>query len=533
MPRCFESAVATSILSVFAFSALAQPTHDQKLTSSDPHVSQQFGSAVDVAGSLALIGARGDDPQFNSVEYGAAFVLRFDGTEWKEEQKLVQSEPAMLDLFGKSVAISTADGSVESTWLLVGMSGDPSIPSNAGAVAAFRHSGAEWVQEALLTASDGASGDNFGYALSALDGHDLIIWQRGIVGAPRHNLSGFNREGAAYLFRVENGNWVEEAKLTASDAGPAANFGQSVAISGDRVLVGAPSMSVEGAGGSAGAAYVFEYDGSRWNETAKLTASDAASFGQFGYALALEGDRALIGAPGDREAGNSAGAVYSFRFDGQAWNEEQKLMAPEDPSGGRFGEAVAFHDEQAVIGAPFWAEEGAGGKGGAFRFSYDAAALSWSFVDRMLPDDLNDGAHFGAALAIDKGIILAAAPDDNLPIPGTGGVYAYGKPTATSAERPDPAEALSAAALQNYPNPFRDQTTLSYETDRPGRVTLTIYDVLGRRLHTLVDAERPAGQHRVTWDGRDESGRSVPAGPYFARLRTDEVVRTRNLMVLK
>src|SRR5690606_26102033 len=129
-------------------------------------------------GPVAVVGADGDDPDFNTLDYGAAFMLRYDGSAWTEEQKLIRPERQMQGLFGRSVDLATHD---ETTWVFVGMLRDVDVPSGDGAVAVYRHDGGSWVQADLLTASDGAEGDNFSYSMAIVDAADYTVWRGAVI----------------------------------------------------------------------------------------------------------------------------------------------------------------------------------------------------------------------------------------------------------------------------------------------------------------------------------------------------------------
>ncbi|MFQ5653296.1 MAG: FG-GAP repeat protein, partial [Planctomycetota bacterium] len=139
---------------------------------------------------------------------------------------------------------------IEGDRAVVGASGDATLGLNAGAAHLFRRIGTRWVEEATLTASDGAAGDLFGISV-AING-DLVV-----IGASGNDEVGLDA-GAAYLFRLNGASWVEEAKLTASDGGAGDEFGASVAADGDTVLIGAPQTAVLAATGTA---YIFTGDG--------------------------------------------------------------------------------------------------------------------------------------------------------------------------------------------------------------------------------------------------------------------------------
>ena len=154
--------------------------------------------------------------------------------------------------------------------------------------------------------------------------------------------------GARYPVVIDP-TWSEQQKLTASDAAWNDDFGTSVALSGDTAVVGAPFD--DDAGSASGSAYVFVRSGTRWSQQQKLTASDAAPNDDFGLAVALSGDTAVVGAIGDDDAGRVSGAAYVFVRSGTRWSEQQKLTASDAAAGIRFGNSVAVSGDTAVVGA--------------------------------------------------------------------------------------------------------------------------------------------------------------------------------------
>lgn len=321
-----------------------------ELTSSDSAANQKFGSAVGLNQGTALVGAIGD-----TSFTGAVYVFE-ESASWNEVDKLVAADTSAGDWFGAAASLR---GSVA---LFGAPFGDKDELIDVGAAYVFSDSGGNgWQQTAKLTANDAAADerDQFGAAV-ALDGD----WA--LVGAWLDDDRGSNA-GAAYLYSRDGlSNWNQVAKLTASDAKEDHLFGSSVAISGNTLLVGAPSAdSVTYPG--VGAAYVFQEDDlGVWHETAKLTADDVAAgeFDQFGYSVALDGDTAIVGAVFDRDGGFGAGSAYVFkRAENSQWVQVDKLLADDRAALDNLGEAVALEGNLALIGAL-----GSGGTGAAYLF---------------------------------------------------------------------------------------------------------------------------------------------------------------------
>jgi len=178
----------------------------------------------------------------------------------------------------------------------------------------FVEPGSGWADAtdtAKLTASDGADGDDYGFAV-AISGTTIV------VGAPDATVGANAEQGAAYVFVKPGSGWTDAtqtAKLTASDGASVNLLGLSVAISGDTVVAGADLATVA-ANASQGAAYLFVKPGSRWTDatqTAKLTASDGASLDRLGTSVAIFGGSVVAGAPGATVNGNLfQGAAYVF-----------------------------------------------------------------------------------------------------------------------------------------------------------------------------------------------------------------------------
>jgi len=331
-------------------SAQCQTEELVKLLASDSEGYDRFGCSVALDGDVAVIGTSSDN-------IGSAYVFRFDGSDWMEETELRPSDAGNGDHLGRSVAV---DGDT----ILIGAYGcDDACPSdpycNSGAAYIFRFNSEDWIEEARLTALDAAEGDNFGFSVS-------ISGNVAVIGAHGDD----DTKGSAYVFRFNGSNWVQEAKLTASDAAEEDNFGFSVSVSGDAALVGAQTNDdacPADPSCNSGSAYVFRFNGSNWVQEAKLLASDAAEEDLFGKSVALSGSRALVGALGANAMGSDSGAAYVFRFNGSSWGDEDKLLASDGGPFSWFGDKVSISGTTAVIGS----------------YGDDPEAACWAYVFRL------------------------------------------------------------------------------------------------------------------------------------------------------
>ncbi len=295
---------------------------------------QEFGYSAAVGGDAAIVGAPGETcPGFSWC--GAAYAFRRNANIWGEEQRLTASDVGAFLRFGNSISIS---GNVA----FVGAPGCRSI-GPCGFVYIFNYNGSSWVQMARLHPD---ADESFGQSVS-------VNGSVAIVGAYRSKGTSSNTPncGAAYVYRFDGTSWNLEQKLLASDRAADDYFGWSVAVSGDVAVVGARGDDCANLPNTwCGAAYVFRLHGT-WIQEAKITASDAPASG-FGTSVSCSGNVAVIGAPDDNcAAGNSCGSAYVYRYNGETWIEQTKLSAANGHSNDFFGQSVFANADEAVVGA--------------------------------------------------------------------------------------------------------------------------------------------------------------------------------------
>ncbi len=213
---------------------------------------------------------------------------------------------------------------------------------------------------------------------------------------------------AAALTAMTSTMWgqCEVGKLAAGDASPGDVFGTSLSVRGNLALVGAPHKDAEGA------AYVFQRSNLGWEDVGKLVASDGAPGDHFGAAVAIFGDTALVGAPGDDDFGQSSGAVYVFERENIAWVQMAKLASPTPQAGAEFGASAALWFDFALVGSP--AADGAQPASGVVHFFLRSSG-SWGAFQALSDLDGKTGDEFGISLALEGGrAVIGARGDDEL-----------------------------------------------------------------------------------------------------------------------
>jgi len=334
------------------------------------------------------------------------------------------------------VAEDTADGdffgvsvSLSGDYAAVGAVGENGSGTDQGAVYLFyrNQGGADnWGQVRKVAASDKGDNDGFGFSVS-LDAETLIAGSDGEDGA------GTDR-GAAYIFAKDVGgtdNWGQVVKLVSTDPGDSDRFGYAVALEGDFAVVGAPRE--DGDGADRGAAYLFSRDlggTDAWGLTKRLAPADPTDDSWFGNALDVDGSLAVVGSAWDDGGGTNRGAVYVFGRDvGDAdlWGQIKKLVASDINDGDFFGYSVDLNGADLVIGAS-WAEGGGTERGQAYFFSKDeGGANNWGEAQRLRANDGANGDWFGWSSAISGSYILVGASGEDGAGTDRGAVYVFKK----------------------------------------------------------------------------------------------------------
>lgn len=365
--------------------------------------SELLGVSVSLFDNRALVGAPFNND--NAVRAGTAYVFEYDGNAWSQTAKLLPQDGAEFDYFGWSVSLFGSRA-------LIGAYGDDAEGSNFGSAYVFDFNGTEWSQTVKLLPNDGAEGDRFGLSVSLYD-------DRALIGAYLDDDRGDN-SGSAYVFDFNGTNWSQSGKLLADDGAEGDYFGYSVSLADDRALIGA--YLGDDKGDDSGAAYVFDFSGTAWGQSRKLLSDDGAEGDRFGRAVSLSGARALIGADGNDDSGSDSGSAYVFDFDGTRWSQAAKLLAHDGAASDAFGHAVSLVGNRALVGA-YLDDDNGGNSGSAYVFDFTDAL--WSQSDKLLPANGAAGDLFGHSLSLFGDRILVGAERDDDKGTNAGAVYLF------------------------------------------------------------------------------------------------------------
>jgi hypothetical protein len=360
---------------IFTWSETSSSWSEEKIQASDKQAGDYFGTSIAISGdgNTAIVGAYQEDAVVGTNTLsasGAAYIFTWSETSssWSEQQKIQASDKQAYDQFGESVAISS-DGNTA----IVGASHEDTGGGNAGAAYIFTWSetSSSWSEQQKIQASDKQAYDYFGGSVSISGDGNTVI-----VGARYEDSKFWSESGAAYIFTWSetSSNWSEQQKIQASDNQQGDHFGYSVAISGDgnTAIVGA-----RGEGGT-GAAYIFTWSGTSWDEQDIIHASDKQAGDGFGNSVSIseDGNTAIVGANyEDAVVGTNTitdtGAAYIFTRSNSNWTEQNKIQASDKQAYDGFGGSVFISDDgnTAIVGA---SHEDTGGTnaGAAYLYKY-------------------------------------------------------------------------------------------------------------------------------------------------------------------
>ncbi len=445
------------LLSITPMSVHAQSFAEMiKIVAPDREADDYFGS-VAISGDYAIVGAYNEDENITGTDSlhnaGSAYIFQRNPitNSWSLQQKIVASDRGEDANFGNRVAINGDYAVIGAFQEDKNVTGTNRV-DNAGSVYIFQRNSSTniWNQQQKIVASDRGKDDYFGNSV-AING-DYIV-----VGAYREeeDITGTNRldnAGSAYIFRRNSSTnaWGQQQKIVASDRGEYANFGTSVAVSGDYIIVGAYRENEDATGAnslnSSGSAYVFQRNPSNntWSQQQKIVASDREALDNFGISVAISGDYTIIGAyRGNKDVAganslNDAGSAYIFQRNTStnAWSQQQKIVASDREEEDNFGISVDISGDYAIIGAYQEDDNITGANklydaGSAYIFRRNSSTNSWNQQQKIAASDRGTLDNFGASVAIDGDYAIVGAYKEDEDIAGanslnnTGSTYIF------------------------------------------------------------------------------------------------------------
>ncbi len=363
-------------------------------------------SELDVKGTLKIAdGASSSSPKAGMIRWNST-TQDFEGFNGSGWVSLSKSNGGWGDNTTHETQGSTAsDGiaydyfgysvSIDGNFAVVGANSNELDTNVPGKAYVFKRANSNnWIQVATLTPSDGITNDQFGYSVS-VHGDNII------VGACLKKVGENEEQGKAYIFHRNGSSWTQQAMLIASDGAAGDKFGSSVSISGNHAIVGAYHKDV-GGNVEQGKAYIFHYDGTSWTQQVGLNDPNEANYHMFGKAVSIDGDYAIVGSVAGSIEEN--GQAYIFHRLGAYWIKQAVLTASDGVPYDFFGSSVSIDGDYAIVGAFFFNGENSGKA-----YIYHRSGGLWTQQAILTPQD---GAHrdwFGRSVSIDGDYAIVGA----------------------------------------------------------------------------------------------------------------------------
>ena len=480
-------------LILFLWPSIATAQFAGKVTPSFIDDTQHFGKvrvSQGPGGTRMIVGAPRDASRFAPrTEHGAAYVYHFELGQWQEKIRIAPS--IITSAFAN--ALDIAD-----TWILVGNENDHQTTApRAGAVHSYHFDGVNWNYHALLNPVELEEDARFGASIQ-ISGDLAFIGATGGV-----NETGI-KSGVVYIFRLLNGSWQFEDKLSVETPG-VFWFGQQIAVDNGRILISA-TATVNGISFWP-VVYMFELDNSGWEQTEVFYLDQNSNFG---ISLALDGDWLAIG----NNLGN--GGVHLYRAEDNSWQAHAVLKAPDDSTRHiGFGASISMYGNRLMVGAPSWSEfQGATG-GKVYEFVYDIVEDEWEPDREWREQHLEGGANYGATVFVKGDMLFIGASGERTDAGGEGAVYVYGEPPVSTSNEMQRRSETSTISV--FPNPMRASGTISLSSESGGEVEIRVFDMLGREMDVIYKGYLSPGsvlhQALTTSDW--------PAGVYLVRAQID------------
>ncbi len=371
----------------------------------------KFGVSVAIDGDTAIVGAPSEGT--GGTDAGAAYIFKRSGLSWIEQAKILASDKQAGDLFGVSVAI---DGDK----IIVGAPNEDTGGTDAGAAYIFKRTGSTWLQYAKIN----LSGENSLSGTSvAIDGDTYVIGAPGIESVSLLKITGLIRSPGGEGIYADGSVYI--SSLTASDKQAGDLFGTSVAIDGDKVIVGAPNEDTNGT--DAGAAYIFKRTGTTWPQYAKINFAGENSL--LGTSVAIDDDSYAIGAPGTE-------SVYSLKLVGLRPSPGgvgidadslsiSTFTAFDNQADDNFGAPVVLDDDTLIVGA-LLEDSGGTDTGAAYVFKDMGTNWpSWSPYAKVQPSDNQANDNFGKSIAVDGDALIIGSPLEDTGETNAGAAYMF------------------------------------------------------------------------------------------------------------
>jgi hypothetical protein len=388
------------------------------LTAPDGTLYDYFGTAVDVYGNYAIVGAYMNDGV--NADEGSAYIYKRIGTNsWQLQNTMAPGDLGNLSRMGISVAIN-------GEYAFAGAIGDDTEAADAGAIYVYKNNGLlyefeAWDYHSKITADDATEYDNFGRSLST-DGTRLL------VGAHMENNNGI-AAGASYLFALSGDDWIQQTKVLPADGMSNDFFGNSCAIAGEHIIAGAYGDRDDG--DFTGSAYFFDENQGgtgNWGLVTKKLPNNGAANDVFGTTIDGNDDFAFVGAQNEDVGGTDVGALYIYERMGTEWEQVSRFLPADITAGSKFGNGLAVAGDYLFVGAT-----GNLGKGSVYVLKNVAG--TWTQYAKLTASDGEASDYFGSPIYAEGDYVIIGALGDDDRGSNSGAAYIFKNNAGTWTEQ--------------------------------------------------------------------------------------------------
>ena len=417
----------------------------------------------------------------------------------------------LFEEFSESFDAYGAAMDIEGDQAIIGAPGGENF---AGIIYTYQLQDEVWVRTDSITASD-IDGDNnqFGYSIDIDENYAFI-------GAITENDAGTSN-GAVYVFQKEEDRWVEKIKLL-PDSDPifdiGLNFGIAVAIDGDYALIGTNSALLDDS--PPAEVYAYKRDGDMWNKIGLLIGTEREENDRFGVSISMDEGYAAI-------ASRASEQVHIFKREGDDWVEKEILRSPGIDESADFGNSVSLKGAYCAVGAE--SEDGLNGvleifAGAAYIFKREGEA--WDSGQRLVSDKPVLTGQYGSTVTLSEEELFVAAVNElrsDSEDLEDGVVYVYNlSDIAISTSIDKTAIPTQFEVHQNFPNPFSQSTSINYSLREGAYIRLEVFSLLGRKVALLEDSFQAPGSYQINWNPK-----ALPSGQYIYRFYAGNTSTTR------
>lgn len=476
-----------------------------------------------VSGGWAVVASPQKDNGTRKGVGGVTFYRLTDG-QWKIFQEVLPSDASELGNFGMSVAI---DGNTA----VITAIGDHQSALFSGAmyVYDYNYSQESWVLSSKLKASDLGIGKRYGQSVDILN--NMIV-----VGS--YNADGAaTKSGAAYIYTRTNSVWTESQKLFSGNGLSNDYFGHHLKILNENyIAVGA--YNADGASERSGAVYIFKQVEGTWTEQTKLFDTQGESSDLFGYSLTFAPELRdatndgtfpgilFIGAPGTKQETRKTGSVYLYTEGTSGWTQGLELVEPESDHNDHFGVSVSCNTRGGLFVGASRTNNDTNLNAGTVYF-YQTLFGNGETVSpsiKLSSDFVNAYDQFGTHVTTDdENIIIGSPYADTGGLTNAGGVQFFRMSGLFSGET-DLSKIYSLE--QNVPNPSQGSTVIQYELKEAGNVKITLYNINGQLISTLVDDYKEFGVYTVNLDTKN-----LQTGVYIYKIEVNDFIADKKMLI--